>query len=64
MTSLVIRILLCDGVDGGEVCPGEITAQDDVRSVVQLRTVAHRDHGWSTRHGDFCPDHMPDKDGS
>ncbi|MBA4865972.1 hypothetical protein H1V43_32435 [Streptomyces sp. PSKA54] len=27
------------------------------------RTVAYRDHGWSTRSGDRCPSHNTRKDG-
>ncbi|MFD7996890.1 hypothetical protein [Streptomyces mexicanus] len=27
------------------------------------RTVAYRQHGWSTRRGDYCPAHSPRKGG-
>lgn len=57
MSSLVVRILLCDGLTDGEVCDAELTADDSVRSVTQLRTVAYRDNYWSTRGRDLCPDH-------
>ncbi|MFE2019845.1 hypothetical protein ACFW9O_17595 [Streptomyces sp. NPDC059499] len=61
MSGLVVRLLLCDGVDDGEVCDAELTATTDVRSLAQLRTVAFREHGWSTRGGDHCPAHNTGK---
>jgi len=57
MSGLIVRLLLCDGTDDGEVCDAELTADDDIKSLTQLRTVAYRDHGWSTRGGDHCPAH-------
>lgn len=57
MSGLIVRLLTCDGTDDGEVCDAELTAGDDVRSLVQLRTVAFRQHGWSTRGRDLCPMH-------
>ena len=57
MSALVVRILLCDGANDGEACDAELTAEDDIRTVKQLRTVAYRDHNWSTRGRDLCPEH-------
>lgn len=57
MSALVVRILLCDGTTNGEVCDAELTAPDDVTSLHQLRAIAHRDHGWTTRGQDLCPNH-------
>lgn len=62
MSALVVRLLLCDGTDDGEVCPAELCAEDGVTSLAQLRKVAYRDHGWSTKRGDFCPEHNTLKD--
>ncbi|MEV0917896.1 hypothetical protein AB0I93_27010 [Streptomyces sp. NPDC049967] len=59
MTGLIVRLLLCDGTDDGEVCDAELTAEDNVTSLTQLRTIAYRDHGWTTRRGDYCPRHRP-----
>jgi hypothetical protein len=33
------------------------------RNAAQARTVAYREHGWSTRRGDHCPTHNTRKDG-
>ena len=57
MSGLVVRILLCDGLTDGEACDAELTATPDMRSLTQLRTVAYRDLGWSTRGQDLCPEH-------
>ncbi|MFE9363719.1 hypothetical protein ACFYNN_13060 [Streptomyces sp. NPDC006978] len=58
MSGLIVRLLLCDGLDDGEVCDAELTATPDVTSLTQLRTIAFRDLGWSTRGGrDLCPRH-------
>lgn len=57
MTGIVARFLTCDGVDGGEVCDEELMAPDGIKSVHQLKAVAYRDYGWSTRGQDLCPRH-------
>ena len=55
MSASVVRTLHCDTTD----CPTKLLAPEDVRTVIQLRTVAHRRFGWSTRRGDHCPKHTP-----
>lgn len=58
MSATVIRRLHCDE----PACPAVLLAPEDVRTVTQLRTVAYRRFGWSTRSGDHCPQHTR-KDG-
>lgn len=58
MAAEVIRRLRCDE----PACTAVLLAPEDVRTIVQLRTVAYRRFGWSTRHGDRCPQHTQ-KDG-
>ncbi|MBO0804252.1 MAG: hypothetical protein J2P25_14405 [Nocardiopsaceae bacterium] len=52
MSAEIVCTLRCDT----EGCPSVITAKD-VANIHQLRAVAHREHGWSTRHGDYCHEH-------
>lgn len=64
MSGLVIRLLTCDGLDDGEVCDAELTAENGVNTLAQLRTIAWGEHQWSTRDGDYCPRHNPRKGGA
>ncbi|MGH3585038.1 MAG: hypothetical protein ACRDQ0_01840 [Pseudonocardia sp.] len=57
-----VRALRCDEVTPDGVCPAELVAEVDVLTFTALRTVAHRDHQWSTRRGDHCPAHRPTRD--
>lgn len=51
MSALVTIRLRCDGPS----CKQTFAPPADVRTIRQARTVAYRDHGWSTRSRDLCP---------
>ncbi|MFD7101890.1 hypothetical protein [Streptomyces celluloflavus] len=51
MTAVVTLSLRCDGT----YCSTEFRPAADVRTVRAMRTVAYRDHRWSTRGRDLCP---------
>lgn len=57
MTLSVAHTLYCDKPG----CRREITLPN-TGTARAARTVAHRDHRWSTRRGDYCPTHNPRKD--
>ncbi len=59
MTGLVIRILTCDAVDGGEVCDSEFGGDPATVSLDALRGEA-AEEGWRRLPGDdvdYCPHH-------
>lgn len=59
MTGFIARSLRCDGSDrDGRPCDVEIVAESGVTSLNALRAIAHREHGWRTRGGDYCPRHL------
>ncbi|WP_275462107.1 hypothetical protein [Streptomyces noursei] len=55
MSAVVTLSLRCDGTDRGKRCTAEFRPAADVRTVRAMRTVAYRDHHWSTRGRDLCP---------
>jgi hypothetical protein len=58
VSTLTIRILTCDGVDDGEVCPAEYGGDTDGQSFARLRQDAKALAGWTALAGrDYCPDH-------
>lgn len=56
MSALLVRILICDGVVGGEVCCEEFGGDAGFLPLVTLRRRA-RDVGWrrARRGRDLCP---------
>ncbi|MFD0437060.1 hypothetical protein DMH25_08360 [Streptomyces sp. WAC 01325] len=58
MSLAVTHTLYCDRAG----CRAELQLKN-TGTASAAKTVAYRDHGWSTRRGDYCPAHNPRRKG-